>query len=186
MVEPVRLKVDVADGTKRLRITVVKLFNMALFGLNAPPQNMSALVFPNTRVVLSFKFPESEDWNDDIVLDEFRFWVLANAFREVAEAIHAMLEDVYALVLSIRLAEQVSTKGSVTSDALLSRNGERVQKIGKFKRGGLVDKLKELKKIGFLFEAEMETHIANLLTARNCLTHREGIVEEGHNSTLHE
>lgn len=176
MTRLLRLDVYPQASTERLRIAVTKMFNLALFGLNTPEIDLTTLKFPTTNIYADFSFSETEEWNSTFVHREFKLWTLTNAFRDVAEAINAMLEDIYAVVLPVRLAEQVSHNGLVTESVWLGKRGELVAKPQKFHRGGLLDKFKDLEKLSFSLDPLVKSHALSINNARNCLTHRGGIV----------
>lgn len=95
---------------------------------------------------------------------EFRSWVIANALRELHESFTEYLEKVYQACLTFEWV--LGAKTPTECDRLL----------GKFKRAGFPEKLEGLRE-QFAVATQHEGGWVSLNAARNCFTHRRGIVE---------
>lgn len=107
------------------------------------------------------------DTNDDKLLgeykSEFRSWVIVNGLREIHEAFTEYLEKLNQACLTIGWVA-----GEFTPEAC---DGQHK----KFHRGGLPDKFEILRK-RFGVITQHEDGLNSLNDARNCFTHRRGIV----------
>lgn len=94
---------------------------------------------------------------------EFGSWIVANGLRELIETFSVFLDAIYAGCLWIALS-----CGQTTADKAKSRDK-------KFRYKGLSDKLTLLRD-EFLVEVSDRSRLESINQARNCLTHRRGIV----------
>ncbi|MCW9054883.1 MAG: hypothetical protein OQJ98_02820 [Candidatus Pacebacteria bacterium] len=96
---------------------------------------------------------------------DFRNWCIGNGFRELIEGIEAFLNSLFQIIAPTDLY----FKGKSSEKAKGA--------IEKFERFGVWDKLTHLEK-RYGFRTEMGHYFESLTQARNCLTHRNGIVGE--------
>jgi hypothetical protein len=98
---------------------------------------------------------------------DFSYWIIGNGLRELTETFNIFLDRLHdaCLLFTIIKAGGLSTQEEVRAAAK------------KFHRGGLLDKLVTLKK-EFEIEPNNLEYLISINKARNCLTHRRGIVGE--------
>lgn len=96
---------------------------------------------------------------------DFRNWCIGNGFRELIEGMEAFLNALYHVIAPADLY----FKGKPTEKAESA--------IKKFEHLGVWEKLTELEK-RYGFKTGMGHYYESLTQARNCLTHRKGIVGE--------
>lgn len=111
---------------------------------------------------------------------EFRSWMLAHALTDCVEAVGSALESarIWCLIWSQPAALQKLEDGSVSLKAQLGSEFWNKEVIGgaqKFDRLPLPDKLAHIQSFGVAALSESGDILA-LNAARNCLTHRGGVV----------
>lgn len=95
---------------------------------------------------------------------EFAIWIQAGGFRELCECIEQYLTAIYRVGSYMR----ASRGGRISSSAVVGVPKD-------FLRKGISIKLEKLR-TDFQIEAGNPKHLGSLWDARNCLTHRRGIV----------
>lgn len=96
--------------------------------------------------------------------ETFVQWVIGNGLRELVEVFALFLDQVYKCILHTAPEEP---------------NGETETALSKFERGNIKQKLDKLKDFGLESQFISATDFETLNVARNCLTHRAGIVGHG-------
>jgi hypothetical protein len=107
---------------------------------------------------------------------DFSYWIIGNGLREMTETFNIFLDRLHNACLVLKLVKV----GSLSIH-------EAKAAAKKFHRGGLSDKLVTLKK-EFGIEPNNFAYLISINKARNCLTHRRGIVGEpdvGEDRELH-
>ena len=146
---------------------VVERTSMGLLAAEAvSPQILELPVF------FRYQIPENDKRDFESVRVDFKTWLLTAAFRDMVEAIHAMLEEA-------RLACAVvfhSKNGVLTGGEF---NDLVVGKAKAFHKKGLPDKIDYLNKTYQLSLESSDDAVQQILSlnqARNCLVHRAGVV----------
>lgn len=112
---------------------------------------------------------------------EFKSWVLGNGLRECVEAVGPMLEWArrYCFLWSCSGELVKRENGSLALSAHINGekwNREVVHNAKKFESMGLPNKLDHLNQKFNFNKPELTKHILSLNKARNCLSHRKGVV----------
>ena len=94
------------------------------------------------------------------IKEEFRIWIEAGGFRELVESFVNFIDGAHKVCFFI--ADVQNRRGSLVE-------------FRKFEKKGLPEKL-EILKANFAVEPSNRAQILSLSMARNCLTHRRGIV----------
>ena len=93
---------------------------------------------------------------------EFAHWVVANALREITEAFGITLDRLFEACL-------------IADYAVNRRTGSHISALNEFQRAGVSGKLKRLQET-FGIKSGVSDEFRSLTQARNCLSHRRGIV----------
>lgn len=105
---------------------------------------------------------------------EYPTWVLLSGFRELAEQVTSVLDEVFAVRTYWRLLELQSSQGSLTGADYLR---EVTEANRRFERLSLPDKFSWLeKRYSVTFDPVLVARISSIIAVRNCLVHRRGIV----------
>jgi hypothetical protein len=95
--------------------------------------------------------------------EEFRLWIEAGGFRELTETFAAYLDSVHKVCLAFRTARRRELESSIRKEH------------ARFRSDGLAKKLSTLTQ-SFSVSPNHCDYLVSLNRARNCLTHRRGIV----------
>jgi len=108
-----------------------------------------------------------ESISDDNTLNEFKTefgrWIVGNGLRELIETFCIFLDEIHLVYLWVSI-----TKGQISKDQF-----QRINK--KFRHYGIKDKLKQLND-DFGIAITQSEYLLSINQARNCLTHRRGVV----------
>ena len=107
--------------------------------------------------------PDADEKTIASYKEEFSYWIIANGLRELVETFSVFLDQIHESFLLFKF-----TKGQLSRPQALEQRK-------KFHYAGLSDKLATLKE-EFVLEPEKADHLISINRARNCLTHRRGIV----------
>lgn len=100
--------------------------------------------------------------------EAFKQWTIANGFRELIETFELFLDNVYDVMMQIECWEIAQREGRC--------NGvQQSKKYGSFTWRGVTDKLTQLEQ-EFGMVTEFNEELDSIKRARNCITHRRGIV----------
>jgi hypothetical protein len=99
---------------------------------------------------------------------EFRAWSLGNGFREVIEGFAVFLDNLCGTCLQLE---------ALFGTASRADENKNVEFLEKFKRKGVAPKLRDLES-RFGFKLDIADNLDSLTAARNCLSHRRGIIEK--------
>lgn len=161
---PIEIKLDTMDDLSRRGIRRAYVF-LGL-GINAANderlQDIHLPHDPTETIMLEFLPDETPLEQLEIYKKDFAQWITGNALRELIEFFGFYLDEVYLAALAV-------TRGITLS--------EIKDKTRSFEGKGPIEKLKKL-------EAEdIKTNFSDILEsinkARNCLTHRSGLVGKG-------
>jgi len=97
------------------------------------------------------------------IKEEFEKWVIVNGIRELVESFGLFLDNVHASCLALSINKKLMS----IADA---------KRVGAdFERKGVEDKLNKLNK-RFAIKSKNAKYFSSMNQARNCITHRKGIV----------
>lgn len=113
--------------------------------------------------------PDADEDRYKHYTEAFRQWIIANGFKELIETFELYLDHVYATMMRIESWEYSQASG-LGCDGIEQRN-----KFKTFQWCGVTDKLARLEKEFGIF-TEFNEELDSIKRARNCLTHRLGIV----------
>ncbi|MEQ8640447.1 MAG: hypothetical protein RIE31_07575 [Alphaproteobacteria bacterium] len=101
----------------------------------------------------------------DAFRDDYRAWIIGNGFRELVAALEPLLDFVHMVI--------------AYADARMKnkRSRDANQACDKFERHGLALKFDQLRRRHGI-DTRLSDHFETLTQARNCLTHRGGIVTD--------
>jgi hypothetical protein len=126
-------------------------------------------------IPFSIQFQSGLNWSREEEESAWRNWVLKNGFRDIAELISVVLEEAHKVLTIYSLIGRQSAGEKLEATELSTRDKE----ISKFHRLSLSDKLDWL--LGqpdFSIPSEKLEEVRSINAARNCLSHRSGVVGE--------
>lgn len=147
---------------------------LVAIGLNAQEGiNVHMLTLPD--VTMQHQFDASNHWTDDDAKDAWKNWILRNGFRDIAEALSWLLEEVQFVLAYWELASLQKSKPLRGSDW----NEIIVHSKKQFHRRTLPQKFEFLEeKYSFTLDADLVKQVLSINACRNCFTHRQGIVSQ--------
>jgi hypothetical protein len=127
-------------------------------GLNAAIDPTHVNYHLPSKFTLSF-IPENQSYEQiKEFKEEFGRWIVANSLREVIESLAITLD-----------------RGHEVCLAVAKRAGIKASPLSVFSRKGLVGKLVAWSK-EFGIQTPLEDHFSSVTTARNCFSHRRGVL----------
>jgi len=175
-------KLELPHPTGVLQAELQRAVDLVAFGLRAA--DTATPVDLSIPGVSSHVSPaQSRSLSIEEARAEFRSWILANGFRDCVEAIGPSLEWArkFCFIWTRPGDVTIQEDGTITLGAIISGeewNKEIIEGAKKFDFMGLANKLSHLEqKYGFR-PPSLHEHILTLNKARNCLSHRRGIVGE--------
>lgn len=164
----IHFNVDLRALVGRVQNRLVIASRMMSIGLNAPISPSHEI--PGVNLQMSFGVLT---WTPEQTGEGWTTWMLRNGFRDVAEGIAALLDEVQS-TLSIWELFALQRERKIKGDDL----NKMIVRAGKvFHRRGLPEKIETLKKLyDFSLEPEYQSDILSINKARNCLVHRGGLV----------
>jgi hypothetical protein len=172
--------VELPSPTDLLRQSLQRSIDLVSFGLQAAQAaNPSELSLPDSLAQLA----PAQNRSMDVATarTEFTVWVLANGFRDIVEALGPSLEWARRICflwtrpgpVALHPNGRVKLQPSITEEEW---NSQVVDGAPRFDRLSLQDKITYLEQeYGFVRPALTDA-IMSLNAARNCLTHRAGMV----------
>lgn len=119
------------------------------------------------------KFNSGLTWTDDDARAAWKLWILSAGFRDISEIISSVLEEAFGVLTLFKLLDQQIAGHPISSDDWNKRDKD----IARFHRLSLTDKLRSLEENhSFQLQSLSKDQLTSINLARNCLTHREGIV----------
>lgn len=168
MSEQPRIHIDLSAIEGKLGTGIRRVAAFMAIGLNASRTvTASALVLDHTETSFRFFSPEPDVGVLEEAGREFRMWIQANGLRELCSFLEQYLSDIYLAAAWIKLSDA----GKVASGAMVPGLPKD------FVRKGLGTKLGLLKR-DFGITAPHGDILSTFWDARNCLTHRLGVVGE--------
>ena len=157
------ITIDLDRVREKANVGIRRAFVFMGFGVNAA--NNSEFAQFNLPSVIDYGFlPREPDASElDEFKEHFRHWVVGNGLRELEETFALFLDAIF----DACLLTHNTTKPDVKSTTLALSCTQ----------AGIEKKLRLLKE-HFLVESDAERHLISLAKARNCLTHRRGIVSQ--------
>ena len=156
--EPLRMTIDLDEIWEPAGMGILRASTFAGLGTNAARDpNLTDFELPG---LLKLSYSRSTPGIQEIKV-EFGRWVLANAFREAVESFGLALDRSYEVLL---LCEWTKTRKRPT-----------IGRFREFHHTGVEGKL-EILQTEFGIETAAALYFPSLNKARNCLTHRMGIV----------
>lgn len=166
------ISINLAGLTDRIQRYLRASMSLVAIGLNAEKSiTTNDLQLPD--VTTHHQFDSSNPWTIEQATAAWRHWVLRNGFRDVAEAISGLLEEVQEVLSHwqlMKLQQEHVLCGEDWNEIVVNRGS-------KFHRLGLPDKIEFLKKeYGLNLDETLVQQVLSINAARNCLVHRGGIV----------
>ena len=157
---------------QQLNIDLDRLRSIALVGIHrayvfmglginaARDENMVQYELSDTFHRLS----RNQDEDIDAIKKEFGNWIIGCGLREVSESFNIYLTGIFRSAALIYNYTNDSAKISL-------------EKVNKFERIGIGKQLKKLR-AKFGISTQKDAYLISISKARNCITHRKGIVKE--------
>lgn len=170
----INVQVNFGAPLGQLQHAIQRTIHLAALGLNATPRlTQDDLQLPGTSISLQLAGPTP--WPIDEAREGFEQWLLMNGLRDATEAISGFLEETRTGLAVWQLAIR-SRSGPVTGADWNEATGSQQRR---FHRLGLPDKIDDLQRIYSLaLDPDLVGHLRTINDARNCLVHRQGIVQE--------
>jgi hypothetical protein len=168
------IHIDCGALLGNLQHAIQRTIYLAAVGLNATPRlTQDDLQLPGTSISLQIAGPTP--WPIEEAREGFEHWILMNGLRDATEAISGFLEETRTVLAAWQI-EIRSRSGPVTGADWHEAMGSQRRR---FHRLGLPDKIDDLQKIYSLsLDPDLVGHLRTINDARNCLVHRQGIVQE--------
>jgi len=170
----VNVYIDCGALLGQLQHAIQRTIYLAALGLNAIPRlTQDDLQLPGTSISLHIAGPTPCPIEE--AREGFEQWIRMNGLRDATEAISGFLEETRTVLaawqLVIRNRSELIT-GADWHEATVSQRQ-------RFHRRGLPDKIQDLHTIYSLsLDRDLVAHLLSINKARNCLVHRQGIVQE--------
>lgn len=168
---PVDLRGILGSAQRDLQRTM----NLVSLGLQAAAEVPD---FPMEIPNLTFRweFDSYQNWTPDQKVNEWKRWILINGFRDAAEVVNAVLEEVQSVLAGSSLDPQPDDNSSVPADAWNRPTPDRRRE---FNALFLPHKIQFLKsKYALSFDEKLVEEVISINKTRNCLVHRSGVVNE--------
>ena len=170
----VNVHVNLGALLGQLQHAIQRTIYLAALGLNATPRLIQDdLQLLGTSISMQLAGPSV--WPIEEAREGFEHWILMNGLRDATEAISGFLEETR-MVLAVWQLGIRSRSGPVTG---ADWHEATVSQQQRFHRLGLPDKIDNLQKsYSLLLDPDLVGHLRTINNARNCLVHRQGIVQE--------
>lgn len=168
-----KINVDLRGITNRAQLISQRTINFVALGLNSTESiSTNNLELPDLTIQQHFHSAAFE--NEENLKSSWKRWVLLSGFRDIAEAVGAILEEVQRVLSFWKLVELQQQKGKLHgSDWNFIIEGRRK----KFHQLNFPRKLDFLNtKYSFKLNEEIISQISSINAIRNCLAHRMGLV----------
>jgi hypothetical protein len=170
----VSIKINLAGITGRMQRVLRDVMNMVAVGLNAK-ENITAETLTIPEVTIHHQFSSSPRRSIEEEKASWEIWVLRNGFRDIAEELSALLEEIQTVLAYwkiVTLQKSRIVHGEDWNEIVAHRNQQ-------FHRRTLPQKLEFLDhKYSFTLDPVLTHKALTINMARNCLTHRGGIVSQ--------
>jgi len=166
------ISINLAGLTDRIQRYLRASMSLVAIGLNAG-KSISADDLQLPDVTTHHQFDSSNAWTIEEAGAAWKTWVLRNGFRDVAEAISGLLEEVQSVLSCwqlVKVQQDRSIRGEDWNEMVVTRGS-------RFHRLGLPEKIDFLKKeYGLVLNDPLVQQVLSINGARNCLVHRGGMV----------
>ncbi|MFN8383549.1 MAG: hypothetical protein U0V02_16510 [Anaerolineales bacterium] len=170
----ISIKINLVGITDRMQRVLRDAMNIVAIGLNAK-KDIAAETLAIPGVTMQHQFAASQSWSIEEARDAWELWVIRNGFRDIAEELSSLLEEVQTVLAywKIRLLQDSkSLRGEDWNEIVVRRSQQ-------FHRRTLPQKLEFLEqKYSFTLDLILIHQAMTINAARNCLTHRGGIVTQ--------
>ena len=158
----------------QLQHAIQRTVHLAALGLNAAPRlTQDDLQLPGTSISLYFAGPDP--WPIEEAREGFQHWIVMNGLRDATEAISGFLEETR-MVLAVW---QIGIRNRSEPITGADWHEATVRQRQRFHRLGVPDKIDALQQTYTLpLDPDLVGHLRTINDARNCLVHRQGIVQE--------
>ena len=169
------MHIDLAGIAGRVQRLLKQVNYMASIGVRAGDGITDAsLGMPEVTIV--HEYDHTNPWSVTEAQSAWRAWVLTNAFRDIAEVIAGILEEVQQVLSIWSVLKPGEPSSVVPVEAWNARVATRAMQ---FHRRTLPQKLEFLtSEYGFSMPAERVSEITSINAARNCFVHRGGVVSK--------
>lgn len=176
MEEPqVNIQIDLGGLPGRIQRVLKAATNLVAIGLNAL-DSISPGSFALPDVAMHHHFDSNNPWSTDFAKETWKQWILRNGFRDAAEAISGILEEVQGVLSYWYILQLQTENGEVTVGHW---NEIVVARAHKFHKRTLPQKIEFLEKhYAFMPDPSLLRQVFSIHGARNCFVHRNGIVAE--------
>src|SRR5215213_9112239 len=126
-------------------------------------------------LTMHHQFDNTNRWSIEEAKNAWQSWVLRNGFRDIAEALGWLLEEAQSVLASWEVVFLQKTKAVQGEDwnEIIVHRGQQ------FHRRTLPQKIEFLEKqYSFILNPSLVRQALTINAARNCLTHRNGIVSQ--------
>ncbi|MET0333159.1 MAG: hypothetical protein ABW190_02730, partial [Rhizobacter sp.] len=168
-----RMHIDLAGIAGRVQRLLKRANYLVAIGMRAESQ-IDENSFRLPEIPFVHEYDHTNPWSVDEAKPEWTKWILANGFREVAEATAGTLEEAQSVlaVWSVITPDGQSTR--IKADEWNLRVAKRAEQ---FHRRTLPQKLEFLANhYDFNLAADFISEAMSVNAARNCLVHRGGVV----------
>ena len=170
--QQIAITINLAGLSDRIQRHLRASMSIVAIGLNAAKSiTVDALALPD--ITTHHQFDSSNPWTIDQASAAWQTWVLRNGFRDVAEAVSGLLEEVQSVLSHwhlVSVQHDRSLRGEDWNELVVNRGL-------KFHRLGLPDKIDFLnKEYGLALDDSLVGQVLSINAARNCLVHRGGLV----------
>ncbi len=168
------IQINLAGISGRMQRVLRSVMTFVAIGLNAKQEITSnTLAIPD--VTIHHQFDSSNSWSIEEAKDAWQIWILRNGFRDIAEALSGLLEEIQSVLASwelVLLQKSKSIRGEDWNEIIVHRSQQ-------FHRRTLPQKLKYLEdQYLFTLDPALIRQAFTINAVRNCLTHRGGVVSQ--------
>lgn len=172
--QTVSVNLNIASIVGRVSRTIEEVTRHVASSLAQTEKLKTELRAVQTKRV-TFQISSGLEWTDEEARIAWKQWILRNGFRDISEEISGVLEEAFGVLSFYKLLDEQSSGTTLSQADLVNRAKE----ISKFHRLTLPDKIDLLKnEFSFSIPDEKVEQIKSINAARNCLSHRKGIVGE--------
>ncbi len=168
----ISIHINLAGISGRIQRILDKTIKMVAIGLNTKKElSEQRLEIPDIN--MHYLFSTSQPWTNNEMWDAWHAWILRNGFRDIAETLNGLLEEIQQVLAYWELAHPQQTIKIRSEDW----NEKIVRRANQFHRRTLPQKLDILERqYSFTLDPILLSQAISINNARNCLTHRGGIV----------
>jgi len=157
----------VLDAMQR---SLQRTMNLVTVGLrvNVTAEHLAAGL-PDVGIKL--QLAANEPWTPERTAVEWSRWILLNGFRDAAESVHALLEELLVVLAYLKLKTDSGMVEWLKLEDYEAKERRPIHRLGyRDKRAKVVSYV--------ALDAGLLSEVDSIMTARNCLVHRNGTVTE--------